>query len=149
MNIEEFPYPICFNTVDIIPMTSFGVFLARKPDEKQYRMVGGFMNPGEIRVDSAAREFEEETGRPVNTSDLFLFGEYAVDDHRYKNSKHGITTTVFYFYLNDKNLTPKDDICEIKFFTLNFLKENLNDMIVPEHRKILEQFVDKKMNEIG
>jgi len=146
MSIEDFPYPICFSTVDILLIRERGIFLARKSTETQYRMVGGFQNPGEIRIESAAREFQEETGFSVNISDLIYFDEFVISDPRYKNSKHGITTTVFYFYFNSGNLIPSDDICEIKYFKFEefgYNLEKLDEIIVPEHREILRNFIGK------
>jgi len=146
MNIEDFPYPICFSTADIIPIKNGGIFLARKLSETQYRMVGGFQNPGEIRIESAAREFQEETGYSIRTTDLIYFDEFAISDHRYKNSKHGITTTVFYFYFKGNVLVPNDDICEIKYFQFKdfgYNLEKLDEIVVPEHREIIGEFIGK------
>lgn len=128
-------YPATFPTVDIAILDDHNrVLLGRKPDETDFRFVGGFVDPTDESLEAAAkREAIEECGK-IELDGFKYVASVKVNDWRYANSIDGIMTSFFvckYIYGAPK---ASDDIEAIKWFDLDTLTE---DMIVGEHKKLL------------
>lgn len=137
-------YPQVFPTVDVavVRKTENGdreILLARKPGEKRYRLIGGFVSPTDIDMQSAARrEVLEETH--VEISALEYIGSYLVDDWRYRHEIDKIMTAVFLAHYMFGAIQPDDDIEELKWFQLN-TRFDLNHL-VPAHKPLLSGVLD-------
>ena len=145
-------HPISFSTVDIAIFNKdeTEILLGRKHAESQYRLVGGFKDVTDATLEiAAARECGEETELEVDTEDLVYVCSSTVNDWRYAEEKHGITTVCF--KTNKFKGTPKagDDIGEVKWFKFEDLFVNDNnecnpELIVKEHRKLLEKLYERR-----
>jgi bifunctional NMN adenylyltransferase/nudix hydrolase len=137
-------YPQVFPTVDIAVtrVTEKGdteILLAKKPGEKGYRLVGGFVSPTDASLEAAARrELLEETHIEVST--LEYVGSFLVDDWRYRNEVDKIMTTVFIAQYMFGAIQPDDDIEELRWFPLD--RGFDLGCIVSAHRPLLTGTLD-------
>lgn len=122
-------------TVDIAIFCGDELLLARKPNEKKWRFVGGFVDPAldNSFEDAAIREAEEETGVVVDK--VQYVGTYKVDDWRFRNESDKIITTLFKGEIKKKEGRPNDDIEEVKWMKFNKIN---NDDLVEEHRGLMD-----------
>lgn len=117
------------------PQQPDALLLGRKPDEKQYRFIGGFADPKSPSFEAdAVREVREESALEVG--DLRYIGSTVVDDWRYRNEPDGIKTMLFQAKYLHGRPTPGDDIEEVKWFNFDD-QYPLNHMIVPIHRPLM------------
>jgi bifunctional NMN adenylyltransferase/nudix hydrolase len=117
------------------PQPPDALLLGRKPDEKQYRFIGGFADPKSPTFEAdAAREVREESALEVG--DLRYIGSTVVDDWRYRNEPDGIKTMLFTAKYLHGRPTPGDDIEEVKWFNFDD-QYPLDHMIVPTHRPLM------------
>lgn len=121
----ENQYPSVHPTVDIAIFneTLEELLLARKPNETNWRFVGGFadVNSPSYEYD-AKREVQEETG--IEVGDMVYVGSTTVNDWRYKYERNKIKTILFatkYLFGSPK---ADDDIAEVRWFKLVNLDEN-------------------------
>jgi len=131
-------YPTAIPTVDIAVIDGEEILLARKPGEDKYRLVGGFVQPGESYEESAVRELKEETG--ITAGKLTPMKSFFVDDWRYKSETNKITTFLYVATDWSGRIAPDDDIEECKWFTLD---EFLVDEVVDNHTEMIEYLVDR------
>lgn len=104
--------------------------MARKNvDGGLWRFVGGFVDPTDPTLEAAARrEVAEETG--VEIGALEYMSSFIVPDYRYAREDDKIMTTLFHADYVFGVPTAKDDIDEVRWFSLS----NMNGKnIVPEH----------------
>lgn len=135
-------YPTTHPTVDIMVYDNKEqrVLLARKPNETLYRMVGGFSDPNdESFEDSALRELSEETGLTTGYKGLHYMGSAKIDDWRYRDEVDKIKTLVYMAIYNSGAPKAKDDIEEVRWFSIAELTKN---DLVPEHHVLLDKFID-------
>ena len=143
-------YDVAYAAVDIAILSEdkTRVLLARKPDEKQFRFVGGFVDPsndyGEFGAleSNARREVMEETG--VEISDIRYIGSSFVDDWRYRSEKSKIMSILFTATYMFGKPTPMDDIEELAWFDIEAV--DVESDIIDVHRdmfKYLKQNVQK------
>lgn len=131
-------YPSCMACVDIaiVDTSALRVLLARKPNEKLYRFVGGFSSPNSVSYEAdAKREACEETSLEVGEPEYI--GSTLIDEWRYRNERNKIKTSFFvakYIFGSPK---AQDDISEVRWFDLKTLSET--DIVV-EHRPLLTMF---------
>lgn len=129
-------YPKVYPTVDLAIWDEDGdpvrLLLARKPNEDLHRFVGGFAEAGESYEESAVREGAEET--TLELSRPMYVGSCPVDDWRYRRELDGIVTVLFECKRVFGKPTPRDDICELKWFDPAKLEEG---QVVAEHRPLL------------
>lgn len=131
-------FPISFQTVDIAVRSNDKdrLLMARKPNETLYRFVGGFVDPTDKSLEMAARrEFGEETGGAEIGNQRYV-GSFRVDDWRYRSERNRIMTALFLFDYQFGELSPSDDISELKWFKITDLQNNI-EQVVPEHRELL------------
>jgi bifunctional NMN adenylyltransferase/nudix hydrolase len=134
-------YPKVFTTVDIAVFNEDGskILLARKPDEKLYRLIGGFADP---RSDSfemdAKREVSEEAH--IEIGDLQYLGSHKIDDWRYRNETDKIKTLLFSAKYIFGSPQADDDIAELRWFKFEI---KLIDEIVEAHRPLYTMLLIK------
>jgi bifunctional NMN adenylyltransferase/nudix hydrolase len=126
--------PVTYPTVDVVAYNDLGqILLAKKPNEKLYRFIGGFVDRTDANWEVAAkREFAEETGG-CEISDLTYVASSKVDDWRYAKSESGIMTTLFAGKFLFGAISPSDDIETLSWCYPN--KLTIDD-IMPEHRDL-------------
>lgn len=129
-------YPTCYTTVDIGIFHDDGrILLGRKPNEKLYRLIGGFADPRSPDYETdARREVAEEAG--IEVGDVTYLGSRVVDDWRYRNEPDCIKTMLFKAKYIHGRPTPGDDIEEVRWFDLRGLRRNYD--IVPTHRPLMD-----------
>lgn len=134
-------WPACIPTVDIAILNEEGteILLGRKQHEDKYRLIGGFVNPGETYEHAAKREVGEETG--LETGSLEYVGSFNVDDWRYKREQNKITTTLFKCNKIFGRPSPNDDIYELKWFKFD---KTTTSYVVANHKILLEALMNKK-----
>ncbi len=133
-------YPTVFTTVDvaILDLANERTLLAKKPNEKLYRFVGGFADPkSESFEQDVKREVIEETGLEI--ADVKYLGSCLIKDWRYEHEVNKIKTLFFVGNYVFGGPVANDDISEVRWFKLTELKESV---IVPEHRPLLEMFLE-------
>ena len=141
--VPSIPYPVSLSTVDMVCISTVNgvqILLGRKPGQEKWQFPGGFRDPKETSRQAAARELSEEatlfnidstqhfvrvtTGSQETYSRLESLGELFVDDIRYRETPHKITTNIFLLELFPEEIAvvkPGDDLGEIKWFSLNEL----------------------------
>lgn len=134
-------YPITHSTVDLLIKKGNQILLGRKPTQKEFRFVGGFVDPtDENEIQSCKREGLEETGLELDNFKFICSRK--VEDWRYRGIKErGIMTHFYECEVIFGCPTPQDDIEELKWFSFDDLKENYKNILVSEHIKLFEDYV--------
>jgi bifunctional NMN adenylyltransferase/nudix hydrolase len=146
-------YPINYVTVDVAIMDKdqSKILLVRKPDEKEYRFVGGFTDPRSACIeDDAKREVLEETKCVIDEPKYVC--SMRVSDWRYAAEEDKICTTLFIGNYVSGSPEACDDVAEIRWFSVtDFIYETgyepfgekykLFDIVV-EHRELMKKLLD-------
>lgn len=146
----ENKFPTAYTTVDIAVLriiqnpdcthednyNKLQLLLGRKPGRDKYCFIGGFVDPTDSCLESAAgRELSEEVPG-LMTHEFKYVSSHKVDDFRYKGTKDGIMTSLMITYKLGGSEKAGDDIEEVKWFNLkNFDYENI---LTPHHHKLFE-----------
>lgn len=128
-------YPRSFSTVDVAIFNEKGeILLGQKPNEKEWRFVGGFVDVTDDSDEAAARrEGREETG--LELADFEFVCSKRVEDWRYKASPDAkIMTHLYKCKYTFGSPQPQDDIAALKWFPYN---PELDKILVGEHKKLL------------
>jgi len=134
-------YPKVHPCVDIAPMRDGKVLLAKKPFEDGWRIIGGFVHPGDETLESSAiRRLKTEAGVDINVSDPIYVKSFRVKDWRYQSEEDKIMTTLFKCDYLWGSIEPSQEISELKWFELN---DELVNSVVEEHKELI-QFLLKK-----
>ena len=138
-------YPACLTTVDIAIFNDnySEILLARKEYEKQYRLIGGFVNPGESFEDAAKRETLEESHLGIR--DVEYVGSYWINDWRYNREQNKITTALFQTRHYDGVPEPDDDIVEVRWFKFD---DDLADEVVEPHKILIGVLLQAQIERI-
>lgn len=143
--------PVTYPTVDVVVHDFDGnILLAKKPSEKYWRFVGGFVDRTDESYEKAAlRELNEETGGNLVVSNPRYIASAMVKDWRYQNEESGIMTTLFLVDRTWGMASASDDIAEVKWIQINELSNwnGIRTKIMPEHRELMKTFVDRVYNE--
>lgn len=129
-------YPTVYTTVDIAIFNDdeTKILMAKKPNEKKYRFVGGFSSPESPSFEAdARREVAEETHLEI--TDPIYIGSYLIPDWRYEHEEDKIKTLFFKSKRAFGKEEPDDDICELRWFEFGKIQ---NSDIVYNHRILLE-----------
>jgi len=137
-------YPKVFTTVDIailkfdVEKNILYTLMARKPNEKLIRFVGGFAEPdSECFELDAKREVMEEVG--VEITEPKYLGSFKVQDWRYKNEVDKIKTMFFVSEYVFGSAEAKDDIADCQWIEVKKIKD---EDIVSEHRKLFARLLN-------
>lgn len=131
-------YPKVYPTVDVAVFKDGKLLLARKPNEALFRFIGGFVDPNEKFSVSAKREVKEEAN--IDVYDVEYIDTFVIPDWRYKGTCDCITTTLFIAKYGGGVPKAQDDIAELKW------SEHVSeDEIVPEHRELLRELIDRSL----
>lgn len=128
-------YPRVITCVDVAILHNFldgvKVLLGRKIGETNWRFIGGHADPSSsFFEDDAKREAYEETMLDINS--IKYLGSILIDDWRWKYGPDKIKTLFFVAWSNYDKFEAKDDINELKWFSVTNLP-----YIVPEHVVLL------------
>jgi len=138
-------WPCAIPTVDIAIINDKApeveILLGKRNNEFKYRLIGGFVQPGDSFEMSAVRELKEESGLVVSEDKLLYKKSFFIDDWRYKSEVNKITTSLFIVNFCDCSGTPepKDDIDVLAWFPLNM---RLLDKVVPNHIQMIKFLVE-------
>lgn len=129
-------FPTAYTCVDVAVFneTYDKLLLARKEDETQFRLIGGFSSPdSDTFEDDASREVAEEAH--IEIGDIKYLASFKVDDWRYRGEADKIKTLLF----SAKHLfgapRPDDDIVEVRWFDWTDL--NVRRDVMPNHQPLV------------
>lgn len=139
---QRLRYPVSFQTVDIgvIKHESQEILLGRKQTDPEglWRLPGGFVDPSDSSLESAAaRELREEVGN-IMTHEITYLGSSKVEDHRYRNESDKIMTALFLTYYMGGRVAANDDLEEVAWLLL----ENVLERVIPEHKVLVEKIIE-------
>lgn len=128
---------VTYPTVDVVAYNEKGqILLGKKPNEKKYRFIGGFVDRTDANWEHAAkREFSEETGG-CEIGDLKYVASGAIKDWRYNNLESGIMTTLFIGKFVMGRINPSDDIESLSWVNPDDIDVTRDIMI--EHQELFE-----------
>lgn len=112
---------------------------AKDPKKGYWDIPGGFINPGETAEESTVRELREELG--ANQIELEYLGTES-DTYEYQGTVYPVLAFVFKAKISTKNLSPADDVTEIKFFTPKALP--FDKIAFEGVKRALKKFIEKK-----
>lgn len=133
-------FPTAFQTVDIAVVNDKGeLLLARKPEEKKWRFIGGFSDPASVSLEEdAKREVQEEAG--VEVGNIIYLGSTLINDWRYRGEIDKIKTALFVAKYVFGKPEGADDVAEVKWVSINNLTKN---DIVETHHVLIDMFNEK------
>lgn len=88
------------------------------PKRGFWDLPGGFIEIKETIEESLQRELEEEIGTRV--PNLKYMASYA-DRYLFKGDNYHVLSSLFFGTIHSTNITPGDDVAQIKFFSLKKL----------------------------
>lgn len=132
-------YPVAYQTVDIAVVNDKNeILLARKPEEKKWRFIGGFSDPQSESLEmDARREVLEEA--KIDIDGIKYIGSTLIDDPRYKDEVDKIKTSFFVAKYISGRPEGADDVAEVKWININDL--NKND-IEPLHHVLVDMLTN-------
>jgi bifunctional NMN adenylyltransferase/nudix hydrolase len=137
-------FPRVVPTVDIAPLNSDNtkVLLAKKYEEDKFRFIGGFVLPTDTTITTAVRRvYYKETGGNSEPTDIQYIDNIQIDDWRFRGEDDKVMSSFFTCKSAWGNITPSDDILELKWCDLD--KAWLIENIVDEHKPLIEIFLNK------
>ena len=156
--VPNIPFPVSFSTVDMIGwfktegMTSPSILLGRKPGQPKWQFPGGFRDPKETCQEAAQREYLEEVLLDLDVSRFVPIQELFIDDIRYRDSCHKVTTSIFNVRLTEEdvaNAAAGDDLGEVRLFSVEELCKDISEMReihIPIFNIFVKYFIDNADN---
>ncbi len=135
-------YPVSFQTVDVAIVHSFtkAVLVGRKPNESDYRFIGGFVDPADFSLEKAAhREVLEEAGDKVENKDYRYLGSFRIDDWRYRSEHDKIMSAFFVCEYICGRPEASDDIEKTQWLSFEMLKTTAFE---PEHEPLRQKLIE-------
>ena len=133
-------YAKVYPTVDIAVYRNNGkeILLGKKSNNMKWRLIGGYVDPTDKKLEDAAlRELEEEAG-PIKVQNMTYVMSTKVDDWRYRGEVDKIITTVFSCEYVSGEIKAQDDICELGWHEVAKLQRMIErEEITPEHVDII------------
>lgn len=151
--VPYIPYPVSLSTVDMVGVTykmvkgkrKAFVLMGRRSATHLWQFPGGFRDPRETDEVAAQREYIEEVSVNIPMNRIKRIGQVFVDDRRYRDTPHKITTAVHLIHVlakEAKQATAADDIFEVKWFDVDYLRKN-KDTVVRDVHMGLFNYIEK------
>ena len=146
----HYQYPRCLPTIDVAIFNEdyTKILLARKPNEKKYRFIGGFADPASPSYEvDVRREVAEEAH--IEIGDIEYVGSAVIDDWRYRNEIDKIKTMLFAAKHIFGRPEADDDIAEVRWFDIHndFEPDDCHDRflanLVDEHHVLYNLMCEK------
>jgi len=141
--------PVTYSTVDVAIHNDKGqILLAKKPHEKQWRFVGGFVDRTDKNDEQAAyREAMEETNG-CHISNIRYIMSHQVDDWRYQREADGIMTRLFLASFGFGNPKATDDLAnggDLAWHDISYFTEarRIKNEIMEEHQEMMTQLIER------
>jgi len=145
---------VTYPTVDVCVYNDKGeILMAKKPNEKLWRFVGGFVDPSDASYEHAAyRELQEETGGNLDAGTAKSFKyitSQKIDDWRYRKEESGIMTTLFLVKRNHGYAKASDDIAVVEWIPIREFSNfhGIRTQVMIEHRELMQTLVDRVYSE--
>ena len=134
--------PVTYPTVDIVVYNDKEqILMAKKPNEDNYRFIGGFVDRTDKDWEEAARrEFGEETGGNAEIDKPIYVASGMIKDWRYSKSESGIMTTLFCAKYLWGAIQPSDDIFSLHW--LHPFEIDVETEIMEEHRELFLKLLE-------
>jgi 8-oxo-dGTP pyrophosphatase MutT (NUDIX family) len=140
------PFPTAFHTVDVIAITTGflgdkSILLGRKPNAIKWQFIGGFVEPTYTAEETAVKEFYEEASVIIHQGRFKYVTSMWIDDERYKNSPHQITSSLFVVELTPEEaglVKGGDDIEFVEWFSIGDVFINIKE----NHKKLFNKFLN-------
>lgn len=132
-------FPTVYTTVDVAILDSKQkrLLVGKKADEKQYRFIGGFADPGSESFEGdARREVMEEAG--IEVSDLIYLGSTNINDWRYRKERDKIRTLFFLAEFAGGDVRAGDDLAEVHWIDVNRITPT---EFMPNHQKLVHMLL--------
>lgn len=141
--------PITNSTVDVAIHNDKGqMLLAKKPHEKHWRFVGGFVDRTDKNDEQAVyRETLEETNGCHVSNPRYILSQQ-VDDWRYRKEEDGIMTRLFLTSFGFGNPKATDDLAnggDLQWHDISYFTEarRIKHEIMPEHQDMMTKLIEK------
>ena len=137
-------YPVAYQTVDVAIFNEdkTQMLMAKKPEETEWRFVGGFSEPTSPSLEfDVKKEAQEEAN--VEVDDIQYVGSMLVNDWRYRAEKNKIKTALFQAKYIFGKPEGGDDIAFVKWIDTKEVKNNYKNVVVKTHHPLVEMLLEK------
>ena len=137
-------YPTAYQAVDVIIFNEdkTEMLMAQKPQERNWRFVGGFSEPTSTSLEfDVAKEAMEEAN--VEVGDIQYVGSLLTNDFRYRNEMDKVKTALFqtkYIYGRPEG---GDDVAFVKWIKTADIKKDYKNIIENVHHPLIEMMMEK------
>ena len=131
------PFPTAFHTTDIIATKyddGIQILLGKKYNNDGWQFIGGFVEPTHSAEKTASKEFYEEASVSIPEKRFRYITSQFVDDSRFKDSCHKVTTSLFTVRLTldeASKVQGGDDIETVKWVGINEVYGQLRELHKP------------------
>lgn len=120
------------------------ILMGKKPGERDWRLIGGFMDPDldETAEGAAKRECGEETGGNMEIDEPEYVCTMKIDDWRYRTERNKIMTTFFCAKYLFGPVVGSDDLAEVGWVKLKHIKDG-TAKVTKGHTNLLTKLFTK------